>query len=96
MLIERIAPQDGTVPRQDVHGVFDVNVRQNQMRGIGNDAIDRSDQPLAEIDDMLEGVLNRPTPRFPIDVVRFAIRRSLGREMLASRRDHLQGPTEPA
>ena len=63
MLIQRIRPQEWPLPGQEVHGVFDIDPRQDEMGSIGDDPIDRTCQPFAEIDDMRQRVLNGPAAR---------------------------------
>ena len=52
------------------------------MGRVGDQPIDRPDEPLAGVEDVRQGVLDRPAARRTIRVIGVAIRRPVGREVL--------------
>ena len=54
------------------------------MGSFGTEAVNRSDQPFTEIKDMGQGILNRPSPAIPIDLIGFPVSRTEIGEMLSA------------
>ena len=94
MLIEAVTGECVAVPSEHMHGVLDGDAFQHLMRGIGDQTIDRAEQPLAGIDDVRERVLNRAAAGRAVRVVDVAIRGAVRREVLSGDGDQLDRATE--
>ena len=64
MLVQAVAAEHvAAVPRDHVHRVFHVDTFDFQVRRIGDELIDRPDQPLPGVDQVRERVLHGPATR---------------------------------
>ena len=84
------------MPRQDVGGVLDRDAVQDLVGGVGDEPIDRADEPLAGVEDVRQGVLDRPAAGGAVRVIDVAIRRPVRREVLPGDGHELDRPAEAA
>src|SRR5205807_1711222 len=75
ILVEAVAAEHLAVPCEDMRGVLDADSLQHSVRGIGNESLDRTDQPFGGVEHMRERVLDRTAAGTAVGVVGVAVRR---------------------
>lgn len=73
VLIERIASQHVSVPREDVNSVLNQHSAQFLVLGVSNQLVGGADEPLARVEQVCQCILNSPAARSMISIIGVAI-----------------------
>ena len=85
VLIEAVAAQYPTVPGQYMDGVLHGDAFEHLVGGVGREPVDRTDQPFRRIENVRQGVLDRPAAGGPVPIIGIPVRRPIRGKVLPAR-----------